>query len=233
MLVVLGSGQGLCMLQAMRKHCLEGAGRNQSRKNTGGIYSGLPIKYAIRNTFHNLYETSLEADVAVAFIPYPPEVEFAPFPVSFFVTDDRLKELEVPPGDDFFVLGFPLFTELKTFPVLRRAILSSYPVTPMKTAMRYYLNFKVFPGDSGGPIYFDYANRDDPSRGQTVGRESGILGLETGLLSSSASGIAERLDIAEVVPAIYITEAITRLGSHPQPRNILFPIRPASNGHSQ
>jgi hypothetical protein len=198
-------------------------------KNTDGTYSELPTTFTIRNMFQNLYETSLEADVAVAFISLPPGAEIHPVPISFFVTDDRLTQLEIHPGDDFFVLGFPLYASLHTFPVLRSGILSSYPITPMKTVMQYYLNFKVFPGNSGGPIYFDFASRSYLSGATVVRREWGIFGLVADQLTSSASGVEESLDIAEIVPGIYITESISRLGDRPLAKNTLVPLPSSGN----
>src|SRR5579863_1826208 len=116
-------------------------------------YLEKPISFRIRTQFYNLYYKSAEADVAVAFFRFPAGFYVHPVPVSFFVTDERIKELALHPGDELFALGFPLYASLNTFPVLRSGILSSYPLTPMKVVREYYLNFRVFPGNSGGPVY--------------------------------------------------------------------------------
>jgi len=206
------------------------------RKNGDGTYSDYPYLFQIRNNFINLYETSPEADVAVAFInlPFAAEVP-SPVPVSFLVSDERISQVELHPGDNLFVLGFPLYTSLNTFPVLRSAILSSYPLVPAKTVKHFYLNFRVFPENSGGPVYFDYLGRFYISRNTTdfANRQVGILGLVSNQLSSSASGMDESLDIAEVVPAIYITEAISKLGGHPAPANTILPVSSVKSSHSK
>jgi hypothetical protein len=204
------------------------------RKNADGTYSEYPYIFQIRNSFINLYETSSEPDVAVAFISLPLAAEVpGAVPISFFVSDERITQLELHPGDDLLVLGFPLYTSLNTFPVLRSAILSSYPLVPAKTVRRYFLNFRVFPGNSGGPVYFDYIGRFYISKQTTDfgSQQVGILGLVSDQLSSSASGVDESLDIAEIVPAIYITESISKLCGHPVPANTILPVSSVANSH--
>lgn len=204
------------------------------RKNDNGTYDEYPYIFQIRNDFINLYETSSEADVAVAFINLPSTTELpSTVPTSFLVSDERVSEIDLHPGDNLFVLGFPLYTSLNTFPVLRSAILSSYPLVPAKTVRRYFLNFRVFPGNSGGPVYFDYMGRfySSSDTADFSRRQFGILGLVSDQLSSSASGEDEPLDIAEIVPAIYITEAISRLGGHPVRANTILPLFPAMGPH--
>jgi hypothetical protein len=65
-------------------------------------------------------------------------------------------------------------------------------------------HFNVFGGNSGGPVYFSYANRfimkDDinPFRRRL---DQKLLGLVSQQLSSMATGTAERLGLSVIVPA--------------------------------
>jgi hypothetical protein len=137
-------------------------------RDKDGMYTELPYTYRIRNGYRHLYKTNSEADVAAAFIQLPNSVEINGISASFLLSDERIKELELHPGDEVFVLGFPLYTDLNTFPVLRSGVFSSFPLTPMKAVKSYFVNFRVFPGNSGGPVCTYIAQCDTIRRGIQV-----------------------------------------------------------------
>jgi hypothetical protein len=193
------------------------------------LYEEVPYKFRIRGQFGRLYYKSPEADVAVAYISFTNDFRPPGIPASGLVTDSRLIDMNLHPGDELFTLGFPLQAELNTFPVLRSGVMASYPITPMKKVQRLFMNFRVFEGNSGGPVYFSYITRTDLKGDTSMGVVQGILGLVIGQFSSSASGNGEvPLDISEIVPSIYISDAIDALGARSTSHFVFTPAGPAS-----
>ena len=87
----------------------------------------------------------------------------------------------------------------------------SYPLTPMKTINQFNFDPFIFPGNSGGPVYFSYVNR--PFKGQLpLGIEQGIFGL---VIQEGHPGRPEfsdkTLNFGIVLPSIFIRETIDML----------------------
>ncbi|BBO80452.1 hypothetical protein DSCO28_10180 [Desulfosarcina ovata subsp. sediminis] len=59
------------------------------------------------------------------------------------------------------VLGFPFGVESNEsgFPILRSGRIASYPLTPTKLTQTFLLDFEVFGGNSGGPVFLYDKNR--------------------------------------------------------------------------
>lgn len=123
--------------------------------------------------------------------------------------DARLTSFGLHPGDEVSCLGFPMGAESKPygFPILRSGRVASYPLLPTKQTKSFLLDFPVFPGNSGGPVYFVLSGmRGD--RTIYVGQQLILLGVV-----SKEQIFANRipLGIAEIVHASLISEAITLL----------------------
>jgi hypothetical protein len=54
------------------------------------------------------------------------------------------------------VLGYPfgLESHKSGFPVLRTGSIDSFPITPSRDLKTFLMDFEVFGGNSGGPVYF-------------------------------------------------------------------------------
>ncbi len=180
-----------------------------------GSYKTGPYQLRIRNGGSALYLKHPEADVAVMFIGLPSEAEVSLLPTSILADDDRLKALEIQPGDELLCLGFPLAIEFNSFPVIRSGLLASYPVTPSKRLKTFYYNFHVFPGNSGGPVYFNFLNRAYAGAIH-VGIQQGIMGLVSQQVTTNQPGYeSAQLDIAKIIPSTFIIEAIALLPDAP------------------
>jgi S1-C subfamily serine protease len=185
------------------------------RKNSTGDYTKLPYTIAIRDQGKNLYVKNPEADVAAMFVSVPTVAEPMLLPISALADDTELKQLEIHPGDELLCLGFPLAVDLNTFPVVRSGLLASYPITPSKAVRQYYYNFHIFPGNSGGPVYFSFSNRIFGG-GTHIGLQQGVIGLVSKQVSSTIPGFkGVPLDIAIVVPSSYIQDTIALLPEAP------------------
>lgn len=161
------------------------------------------------------YVTNPDADVAVMYGKLPTTVQFPLIPISVLADDFSLEALKIHPGDVLLCLGFPLFVDSNTFPIIRSGILASYPITPSETVKRYYYDFHIFPGNSGGPVYFDYGGARSMGGGVvTLGTEEGIIGLVSQQVTSNLpnyKGVS--LDVSIIVPSSYIKDTISLLPS--------------------
>jgi hypothetical protein len=184
-------------------------------RNYDGTFKPQKVRFRIRDGGRSRYIVDGVQDAAAAFISLPIGVDVDLLPTSLLLTDERITSLELHPGDELYTLGFPLYLDIGGFAVLRSGILASYPLTPMEKVKEFYFNFRVFKGNSGGPVFFDFANRNYMSRGTVVGREWGIVGLVSSEVSSTLTGEDTPLDVSRIVPALYVRELIDRLPQVP------------------
>jgi hypothetical protein len=182
------------------------------RKKAGeGVFEPYPIRVKIRNLGQPLYKKHPDADVAAMYVSIPSDANITLLSTLFLADDARLTSIEVHPGDELLCLGFPLSIDFNTFPVIRSGILASYPLTPTKITKTFYYNFHIFPGNSGGPVYFTFPNRVYGG-GTHIGLEQGVLGLVSQQLNSNAPGYtSSQMDIAKIVPSSFIIDTIALL----------------------
>lgn len=124
-------------------------------------YVKTPWVVPIRREKKPLWSKHPDADVAAMLVRLPKKAEVNLLPMRFLVTDDKLKELEVHPGDRLFTLGFPLGLEANSagFPIMRSGIIAGYPILPTKKTKGMLFDFEVFKGNSGGPVFMIEQNR--------------------------------------------------------------------------
>jgi len=82
---------------------------------------------------------------------------------------------------------------------------ASYPLAPVAAFPTFLLDFTVFPGNSGGPVFWTPTARRRPG---TVEPEHPFI---AGLLGQEVLVHDERLEIGVVTHALYIREAIALL----------------------
>lgn len=186
------------------------------RKDASGAFVTFPFTIQIRKAGANLYTKNKDADVVAMYQSLPTEVDLHPVPASLLVDDDRLQQLEVHPGDELFCLGFPLAASVQGFPLLRTGTLASYPLVPSKQVKSYYYSFHIFPGNSGGPVYFDFLDRVYGKVAHLADSEPGIIGLVTQQVNSTMPGYENaQFDLAVIVPSSYIKETVALLPDKP------------------
>jgi hypothetical protein len=93
-------------------------------------------------------------------------------------------------------LGFPFGVEANEygFPILRSGRVASYPLVPTDKNISFLLDFQVYRGNSGGPVYFIESNRNYAG-GTHIGKIQFIAGL-----------VSEEFNITETVRALYETK---------------------------
>jgi hypothetical protein len=145
-------------------------------------------------------------DVAAIAITAPPEFAKAAIPEGYLASDETFSQYQVEAGDEMMALGFPrgLAANQAGFPILRSGRVASYPVAPAKIFPTFLLDFSVFPGNSGGPVFMTR----DPRRIPVGGPEVAPSGFIAGLLTQQVELNNERLEIGIVTHAKYIRETL-------------------------
>lgn len=207
-------------------HVLEDAQGEQAtlvlRRRRGALdWERLPITLPIRDGTTLRWTKHPDADVAVMYVTVPPTAVGQLLPTTLLAEDAVLAELEIHPGDELNCLGYPFGQESTPagFSILRSGKIASYPLLPTKETKTFLLDFRVFNGNSGGPVYFVDANRVYGGRLHLGVEHHFIVGLVTSeiRITQEIQEIYGRrqetypLALAQVVHASLIREAIRLL----------------------
>jgi len=181
--------------------------------NPDGTWSYSPQNLKIRDgEGHELWTHHPNRDVAVISIKAPVDFAKAAIPVNYLAADDTFDKYQVNSGDEMMALGFPrgLSANSAGFPILRSGRVASYPLGPAKTYPTFLLDFSVFPGNSGGPVFI---SRGSKTEGVVKTADDQDPGFIAGLLTQQVELNNERLEIGIVTHAKYVREAIALLGT--------------------
>ena len=124
--------------------------------STSGDWIRHESKLPIRRNGLPLWRKHPEADVAVMYV-VPDISPFRKAPtVDLLATDEILQKFHMTPGITLKCLGFPLGFESSPtgFAILRTGDIASYPLLPTARTKTFLMDFRVFKGNSGGPVYF-------------------------------------------------------------------------------
>lgn len=193
------------------------------QKDNQGRWIENPWRIQIRANGKPKWVTNSKADVAAMYVPLPPNAVPNFLSMDFLAGDAELTRFEVHPGDELNVLGYPLgFGGPGGFPILRSGKIASYPLVPSKDNPYFFLDFRVFKGNSGGPAYLVSYNRF--YGGSTnIGQVRMIMGLVSEEMSATeavkslyeSGSKVYPLGIAKIVPASFIKETINMLPAPP------------------
>ena len=181
--------------------------------NTDGSWSYSPQPLKIRDDAgHELWTHHPDRDIAAISIKAPAEFARAALPLGYLAADDTFTTYGVNAGDEMMALGFPrgLSANAAGFPILRSGRVASYPLGPAKIFPTFLLDFSVFPGNSGGPVFVSRAAPAEPTANTAAvaGSPSPGGGFIAGLLTQQVELNNERLEIGIVTHAKYIRETI-------------------------
>lgn len=190
-------------------------------ENPDGSWTYSPQTLKIRDSAgHELWTHHPSRDVAAISITAPEEFAKAAIPLNWLADDQTFASLQVGAGDEMMALGFPrgLAANRAGFPILRAGRVASYPIAPAKVFPTFLLDFSVFPGNSGGPVFMA-----DNSRRRVGATEAQPAQFIAGLLTQQVELNNERLEIGIVTQAKYIRETIGLV------ENPYAPVTTASN----
>ncbi len=182
--------------------------------NADGSWSYAPKPLKIRDKDGAaLWTHHPTRDVAAMTIKAPPEFAKAAIPVDYLAKDDTFDAYQVNAGNEMMALGFPrgLSANSAGFPILRSGRVASYPLGPAAAFPTFLLDFSVFPGNSGGPVFI--SRQQNPTTLTPVGDKAPKQGFIAGLLTQQVELNSERLEIGIVTHARYIRETIDLMGS--------------------
>jgi len=179
--------------------------------NADGSWSYSPQQVKIRDgDGHELWTHHPNRDVAAITIKAPPEFAKAALPEKYLAGDDTFDSYQVNAGDEMMALGFPrgLSANAAGFPILRSGRVASYPLGPAKVFPTFLLDFSVFPGNSGGPVFISRASK---TQGVTQVANEDDPGFIAGLLTQQVELNSERLEIGIVTHAKFVRETLALL----------------------
>jgi hypothetical protein len=135
---------------------------------------------------------------------------------NVLATDEELAKYELHPGDELNCLGNPLGASGPFgFPILRSGKIASFPLIPAKVHKNWWFDFRVFPGNSGGPVYLIDHNRnygDNVRLGETI---QIMIGLVTQQISADQGSGPRELQLGVIIPALFIRETMDMLPTVP------------------
>jgi S1-C subfamily serine protease len=193
--------RGYCVL-ITAAHVLEAMQEESAilhlRIKDGETFKRLPFPIPIRKEGKPLWVRHPDADIAALRVSLPTQTDIQLVSTDMLASDEELRKFDIRPGDELLVLGYPFGAESNAagFPILRSGRIASYPLVPTRVTKTFLLDFPVFEGNSGGPVFIYHENR---IYGGTVniGSVNFILGL-----------VSEEQEMIEKIPSL--TEIITR-----------------------
>ncbi|MBL8771531.1 MAG: trypsin-like peptidase domain-containing protein [Phenylobacterium sp.] len=190
--------------------------------NPDGSWSYSPQQVKIRDgDGAELWTHHPNRDVAAMVIKAPPEFAKAAIPQDYLAAEDSFETYRVTAGDEMMALGFPrgLSANSAGFPILRSGRVASYPLSPAKVFPTFLLDFSVFPGNSGGPVFINRPLQTGPVLQASNGPPA-PAGFIAGLLTQQVELNNERLEIGIVTHARYIRETIALMQNPLAPQTL-------------
>ena len=159
----------------------------------------------------SLWTKHPDRDIAVMEITAPQAFADAAIPIGWLAAPYALDAWQVGPGDELMTLGYPhgYSANGAGFPILRTGRIASWPLTPIRSFPTFLLDFAVFPGNSGGPVFWTPTARKLPG---TVTPEHPFI---AGVLVQEMRVGGETVGIGIVAHAEYVKQAIAMLDAPP------------------
>jgi hypothetical protein len=192
------------------------------RKLDNGDWSAAPSPVRIRANGQPLWTRHATADVAVMYISVPSGVSIPLLSTEMLADDALLEKWDIHPGDSLECLGYPMGMSGNAagFSILRSGKIASFPLLPTDKTKTFLLDFRVFKGNSGGPVYLVESTRTVRSA-TMLGTVGFIMGVVTDEASYTEQFVGKysaevhqyQLGLAVVVHASLIKQAINMLPS--------------------
>ena len=181
------------------------------REDDGGSWHREPKPLVIRDaSLKPKWQRHPERDIAVMFVTPPDQPRAHAIDFDLLASDHMFQELNVRPGDEVSALGYPrgLSANELGFPILRSGRIASFPLWPARDFPTFLMDFAVFAGNSGGPVYMS-----EHSRKAVGAKDFHEAHFVAGMLAQQVMLTDERLEIGIVIHATFIREALNALMS--------------------
>jgi S1-C subfamily serine protease len=190
------------------------------RRIIGNTFVKHPFNINIRENGKRLWVRHPRVDVAAMRIRVPIDADIQMVTTNLLATDKMLEEFEIHPGDELLVLGYPYGAQANEagFPILRSGKIASYPLIPTDKTMSFLLDFPVYEGNSGGPVYL-YSQNRLYSGGTHIGVVKFVVGIvsEEMRIVENVKLIGERgvrehtLGLAVIIHARFLKDVVEML----------------------
>jgi S1-C subfamily serine protease len=167
-------------------------------QNADGSWRFDPAPITIRVGVQPLWTHNPEHDVAAIAVQAPAQFARAAIPLAWLADGDVFAHASLGPGDEMLVLGYPqgLSANSAGFPILRSGRVAS-PVEADTVSPTFLLDFRVFAGNSGGPVF-------------RLGGDATAPAI-VGMLTQQVELNNERLEIGIVTEAPFIRDTVALL----------------------
>ena len=191
-------------------------------KDGGWRFDPQPI--VIRTATRELWAHNAAHDVAAIAVKAPKAFAQAAIPLNWLAGSDTFSKYNIGPGDEMMVLGYPQGLSANTagFPILRSGRVAS-PVESGASSPTFLLDFRVFPGNSGGPVFIAEAARRRPGAA-----EAQEVQFVAGMLTQQVELNNERLEIGIVTDAQFVRDTVGMLDLPGGARAPAPDVRPSS-----
>ena len=164
-----------------------------------------------------LWTAPPDRDIAVMEVTAPEAFARAAIPLAWLAEAEDFETAGAAAGDELFALGFPggLSSNRAGFPILRVGRIASWPLTPIRAFPTFLLDFRVFPGDSGGPVF--------RPGGGAAGQPPVIVGVaikevvSPGPMQGQPQGQGQGIGLGVIAHAAYVRQAIALLDAPGRP----------------
>jgi len=192
-------------------------------RDSAGTWAPHWAKFKIRKDNRPLWTGVPNSDVAVMYVSVPKVAAFDNVvPTTLLADDTTLTNADAGPGIELKVLGYPLgMMNGSEFPILRTGMIASYPLLPTASTRTFLLDFKVFKGNSGGPVY--YSPREMKGSGEMCCPPRFIMGLVSQEASVNQAYSQLQLSLGIIVHASLIKSSIEMLPSQDVPESVIAP----------
>ncbi len=149
-----------------------------------------------------------DRDIAVMLVTPPDQPRAHAIDFELLANDAVFQDFDVRPGDEVLALGYPrgIAANELGFPILRSGRVASFPLWPSSDFPTFLMDFAVFAGNSGGPVYMA-----DRSRKRAGAQDFHEAQFVAGMLVQQVTLTDERLEIGIVLHAAFVREALAAL----------------------
>ncbi len=188
----------------------------RTRQGATDVWISQAAHFSIRRSGAPLWKKVQDVDVGVMYVRWPVAVPGI-LPTQALASDELLTKVDVEPGTELKVLGYPLGSTSNDagFPILRTGVIASYPLLPTSTTKSFLMDFRVFKGNSGGPVY--YAESIPKGSGVLCCPPQFVMGLVSKEKFVDMPYSQLQLSLAEIIHAGAIENAIELLPASETP----------------
>ena len=144
-----------------------------------------------------------DQDLAVMEIAAPPEFARAAIPLAWIGDAGTPERLRLSPADEMLTVGYPggLSSNAAGFPILRAGRTASFPLSPVRRFPLFLLDFRVFSGNSGGPVFVTDDTSPGPPRPPVI----------VGVLIRQTEQDGRAFELGVVAHAVFVRETVAQL----------------------